>query len=364
MNNLYLGLDRTGLLVQYILGNLKKRYPLHANENLNKELYEMISVHDINKQVSILLAIVLIFIFSEGLAKSCKNDPNAASSKTLKVATTQFPVSEDIESNAKYIKQYIKEAAANKADIIQFCEGALTGYAGSDFESFEGYDWKKLRSRTHEIMALANKESVWVVLGSAHYISDKEKPTNCLYIISDKGKIEDRYDKSMLTGGDLKAYTPGNHFVTMNLKGFKCGFLICYDICYPELFNAYRHKGVKIMFHSFYNARFKEKTILDEIKPAWIRVRAADNRMWVIASNSSGHYSSWGSCIGRPDGSLASLERGVPGILYREFPDTDRTSEFDSWTHNNKKMALAKDETYHNGKASKHPRATNTKSLP
>jgi predicted amidohydrolase len=234
-----------------------------------------------------------------------------------------------------------------------------------NFPSHKGlWQCNRLQARTHQITALAKQHNIWVVLGSAHYISEKEKPTNCLYIISDKGRIVDRYDKSMLTGGDLEVYTPGNHFVTIKLKGFKCGFLICYDICYPEMYNAYRHKGVKLMFHSFYNARLKGKTILDEIKPAWVRVRAADNRMWVIASNSSGHYSSWASCIARPDGSLVSLEKGVPGILYREFPDTESTDEFRSWTHNKKMMALPKNEVYHNGKPSNHARATDTRSPP
>jgi predicted amidohydrolase len=213
-------------------------------------------------------------------------------------------------------------------------------------------------------MSLAQKHNIWVVLGSTHYISENEKPLNCLYIISNEGKIVDRYDKSMLTGGDLRFYTPGNHTVVLELKGFKLGFLICYDSCFPEMYNAYRHKDVKIMFHSFYNAHHKDKTILDEIIPAEIRVRASDNLMWVIASNSSGHYSSWPTCIARPDGSLESLERGVPGILYRDFPDDDRTNNFPSWTHNNKKMKLPKNEVYHNGIPSKHPRALDTRSLP
>ena len=103
---------------------------------------------------------------------------------------------------------------------------------------------------------------------------------------------------------------------------------------------------------------------LDEIIPAEIRVRASDNLMWVIASNSSGHYSSWPTCIARPDGSLESLERGVPGILYREFPDDHRTRNFPSWTHNNKVMKLPENETYHNGTPSRHPRALNTGSSP
>jgi hypothetical protein len=86
--------------------------------------------------------------------------------------------------------------------------------------------------------------------------------------------------------------------------------------------------------------------------------------MWVIASNSSGHYSSWPTCIARPDGSLESLEREVPGILYREFPDEIRTKQFPSWTHNNKAMKLPENEIYHNGTPSSHPRALDTRSLP
>jgi predicted amidohydrolase len=286
------------------------------------------------------------------------------SKERLKVATCQFPVSGNIESNADYIKRFIKEAALNKADIVHFSEAALSGYPPQDIPSFQNFNWAKLRDETYSIVSLAQKRHIWVILGSAHYISDNEKPLNCLYIISDEGKIVDRYDKSMLTGGDLRFYTPGDHTVVLELKGFKLGFLICYDSCFPEMYNVYRHEGVTIMFHSFYNAHHKGKTILDEIIPAEIRVRASDNLMWVIASNSSGHYSSWPTCIARPDGSLESLERGVPGILYRQFPDDDRTRDFPSWTHNNKIMKLSKNEIYHNGTPSRHPRALDTCSLP
>jgi hypothetical protein len=86
--------------------------------------------------------------------------------------------------------------------------------------------------------------------------------------------------------------------------------------------------------------------------------------MWVIATNSTGDYSSWPACIARPDGSIESLERGVPGILYRDFPDDKLTHEFPSWTHNNKRMTLPAAEVYHNGIPSKHPRAVDTRSLP
>jgi len=318
--------------------------------------FYIVSIHRAMLFLSKFCLLTFIFLISSAV------QINAG--EKLKVATCQFPVSGNINSNTKYIKDFIKIAALNKADIVHFSEAALCGYLPQDTHTFQNYNWDALRSETYSIMSLAQKHNIWVVLGSAHYISENEKPLNCLYIISNEGKIIDRYDKSMLTGGDLKYYTPGDHTVTLILKGFKIGFLICYDSCFPEMYNIYRHKDVKIMFHSFYNANFEGKTILDEVIPAEIRVRASDNLMWVIASNSCGDYSSWPTCIARPDGSLESLERGVPGILYREFPDDDRTNEFQSWTHNNKMMKLPENEIYHNGIPSKHPRALNTKSLP
>jgi predicted amidohydrolase len=300
------------------------------------------------------ISILLLFIYNA----------NILSQEKLKVAVCQFPVSGDVKSNAGFIKQFIREAAINKADLVQFPEAALTGYPPKDIPSFSAYNWDALREETREILSLAREYNIYVIMGSAHYISEEEKPLNCLYIISGDGEIIGRYDKSMLTRGDMKHYTAGNHISVIELKGYKIGFLICYDSCFPEMYNIYRHKGVKIMIHSFYNAHHDGKTILDEIIPAEIRVRASDNLMWVLASNSSGTYSSWPSCIARPDGSLESLERGVPGLLYREFPDDDRTSLFRSWTHNNKMMRLPEDEIYHNGIPSNHPRVLDTTTKP
>ena len=297
---------------------------------------------------------ILLFSFGTGNSPSGK----------LKVATCQFPVTGDVHKNAQFIKDFIKEAAAQKADIVHFSEASLTGYPPVDIPSFDHYDWNALGDETKAIMALAKQYNIWVLLGSAHYIDFNVKPTNCLYVISNKGEIVDRYDKSMLTDGDLKFYTPGNHTSVININGFECGFLICYDSCFPEMYNIYRHKNVKIIFQSFYNARHQGRTILDDVIPAEIRVRASDNLMWIIANNSSADYSSWPACISRPDGSMETLQRGVPGILYREFPDDTIMKDFPSWTHNNKIMKLSREEVYHNGIPSNHPRALDTKSLP
>jgi len=312
-----------------------------------------------NSQILLIFIALVTIVFLTSLCNS------GLAQEKFKVATCQFPVTGKINDNADYIMKFIKEAALNNTDIVHFSEAALSGYPPGDIPSFENYDWETLRKVTYEIMSLAKEKNIWVILGSAHYLSEIDKPMNCLYIISNEGEIIGRYDKSMLTGGDANYYSAGNHIEVVELKGYKLGFLICYDSCYPEMYNLYRHNGVKIMFHSFYNAHHEGKTILDEIIPAEIRVRASDNAMWVIANNSTGHYSAWPACIARPDGSLESLDRGVPGILYREFPDIEKTDNFNSWLHNFKMMKLPDNEVYQVfGKTSDHPRALDTKSPP
>ena len=130
---------------------------------------------------AMLLVVVLLCSQSVGAGSS-------SSSPRLKVATCQFSVSGDVDENARYVKGFIKEASANKADIVHFSEAALSGYARVDFQDFDGYDWAKLRTHTQEIMGLAREHRIWVVVGSAHYLSAAEKPMNCLYIISSEGK--------------------------------------------------------------------------------------------------------------------------------------------------------------------------------
>ncbi len=279
----------------------------------------------------------------------------------LRVATCQFPVCSDPQQNGRYIRDFMKEAVDHEADVVHFSEAALSGYGGWDVSDLGDYDWVMLRKETQAIQTLARELGVWVILGSAHYLDINEKPTNCLYVVDQLGRIVDRYDKSMLTGGDVEHYTPGDHLVTLTLKGIKCGLLICYDSCFPEMYNAYRHLGVQLMFHSFYNARFDGPNILDEFMPAQIQCRAADNVMWVAASNSSARHSCWATRFVRPDGSVADqLKRHVAGILYHDFPD----STLKGWIHNNKVMKLAPDEVLHNGAPSSHPRAKDRTSPP
>jgi len=251
-------------------------------------------------------------------------EANASQEGKLLVATCQFPVSADVAANAQWIRKQMGEASRQHADIVHFSECALSGYAGKDHETMEDFDWEKQRGELESILSLARKLRLWVVLGAAHRLSDGNKPHNSLYVISPDGEIVDRYDKRFCTKGDLKHYSPGDHFVTFDVNGVRCGCLICYDIRFPELYRQCHKLGVQLMFHSFYNARQKEDSIHPKIMPPSAQARAATNYIFLSVNNSSAPRS-WESLFVTPDGLIQEkLVLDQPGVMINLVDTTKR----------------------------------------
>ncbi|MDO8544707.1 MAG: carbon-nitrogen hydrolase family protein [Opitutaceae bacterium] len=233
----------------------------------------------------------------------------------LRVGTCQFPVSSDITANGGWIRKQMAEAQALGADIVHFSETALSGYAGVDHPTLEQFPWEQQRSELEKILALARELRVWVVLGATHRLTGSHKPHNSLYVIDAGGRIVDRYDKRFCTGGDLKHYSPGDHFVNFNVNGVRCGLLICFDVRFPELYRQYSALGVQLIFHSFYNARQKEGSIHPKIMPPTAQANAASNAMYISMNNCSAARS-WESRFITPDGLIErALVLDEPGVM-------------------------------------------------
>ena len=282
--------------------------------------------------------------------------------KKLRVASCQFPVTGDVAANARYIRRYLKKAAAAGAQLLHTSEACLSGYPGKDLPSFKGFDWAHLCDETSRLRAEARSLGIWLVLGSAHFLDRRTKPTNCLYLIDPEGKVADRYDKCMCTVKDRKAYSVGQRLVTRTIRGVKIGLAVCYDICYPQLYTAYREAGVQVMLHSFYNARGKGPNCLDVLNVRQVPTRCADNRMWAVANNSSHRYSHWASFVTRPDATIARrLGINRAGMLVHDFPDGLSKG---GWLHNYMPMKLAHNEKLHLGTPGNHPRQRDGRAEP
>jgi predicted amidohydrolase len=253
----------------------------------------------------------------------------------------------------------MQRAAEAGADLVHFPECALSGYAGTDFPSWGGFNWNDLVRRTETVCRLAGELNVWVVLGSAHRLAPPNKPHNCLYVIGPDGQIVDRYDKRFCTNRDLRHYTPGDRLVTFEVCGIRCGTLICYDSRFPELYRAYVKRGVRCMLHSFYNARGPGPGILTEIMPATVRTRAATNAMWVSAPNAAARFQAWPSMFVLPDGRVGGrLSQHRAGIMVNEI---DLSQTFYDAAGANRARAVK--GTFHSGRTVRDPRSRDRRSL-
>jgi predicted amidohydrolase len=275
----------------------------------------------------------------------------------INVATCQFSVGSSICQNADQIIQFMRKASEMDADIVHFSECALSGYVGTDFANFDGYDWQLLQAKTAEIISLAGELKLWVVLGSTHKLTKPNKPHNSLYLISSEGKLVDRYDKRFCTKGDLRRLSSGDHFVTFDLNGVKCSLLICFDLRFAELYRELYKASVKCVFQSFYNARQKGPSVHTKIMRQTMQCRAASNAMWVSMSNSSGNYSPYPSCFISPDGVIVNqLKNNKAGIMLNEI---DMSKKFYDPMINFRE--LASKGILHNGLVPNDERSSNRK---
>ncbi len=223
----------------------------------------------------------------------------------LKIATCQFAVGKSVSRNAAAMIHYIQRAAEQGAEIVHFPEAALSGYAGTDFFTFDGFDWQLLREKTRQIMQAARKCSVWVVLGSVHELTEPNKPYNCLYLIDPAGELVDRYDKRYLTMQEMAFFSAGSRQVFFEVNSVRCSLQICFELRFPEIYRDIYKRGVDCVLQSFYNARQSGPSVHTDIMRQTMQCRAASNKLWVSMTNSSAPYSPYPSCFIRPDGKIA-----------------------------------------------------------
>jgi len=303
----------------------------------------------------------------------------------LIVATCQFPVDADIRRNTEYVLRQMRHAKARGADVAHFPETSLSGYAGVDFASYRRFDWDLLAECARRVLDLARELKLWLVVGSTHRLTGRHKPHDSLYIVDDDGNLVDRYDKMFCAGdhnskvGDLAHYSPGNHFAVFDLKGVRCGALICHEYRYPELYREYKKRGVDLIFHSYHAGHVTPKrlqaleaqvgvtfhrynparTLPGITMPAAMHAAAASSHVWISCTNTSARESCWPSFFVRPDGVITgSLRRNTAGILLSTV-DTNARLYDSTFAWRDRAMR----GVFHSGEIVKDPRSDQRRRL-
>lgn len=168
--------------------------------------------------------------------------------KILKVAVAQFqPKDGDKDYNLSVIEKLTAKAKEGGAEVISFHEMSITAYTFfKDLSSDEvkSYAEKVPGESTQKLIEIAAKHDITVLAGLVE-IDDEDKLYNT-YICVDKTGLKAKYRK--IHPFISKYLSPGNEYVVFDIKGWKCGILICYDNNVVENVRATSLLGAEIIF--------------------------------------------------------------------------------------------------------------------
>lgn len=196
----------------------------------------------------------------------------------MKVAVCQTDIFfEDRRCNYAVGEEMIGRAARKNADIALFPEMSFTGFSMNTALSAEK------NSDTSEYMKrLAQQYDISIGFG---WVKKRDtRAENHYSIVSRRGKIVLDYIKlhSFSPGGEDRHFTPGDSIETCILEGMPFSVFICYDLRFPEIFQAASNMVSSIIVPANWpEARSEHWKCL-------LRARAIETQCYIIGINCVG----------------------------------------------------------------------------
>ena len=237
--------------------------------------------------------------------------------QNLKIASAQFENrSGDKKYNMSIIDNMSAQASKEGADVIAFHECSITGYTFATKLSKD--QMLNLAERIpdgesiQELIKIARKNNIVILAGLFEKTTNNELYK--AYVCVDGNGLIAKYRK--LHPFINPHLLPGNEYIVFDIKGWKCGILICYDNNIIENVRATTLLGAEIIFMPHVTmctpstrpgAGFVDKNLWDnrENDPIslrnefnglkgkawlmkWLPARAYDNGIYVVFSNPIG----------------------------------------------------------------------------
>jgi predicted amidohydrolase len=201
--------------------------------------------------------------------------------ETLRIASIQMEVKDDINQNLDRILKGIQEAKAAGARVVTFPETALSGFFK---EAIQSLNWDTLAEAEKKIAATAKENGLYVIHGSATK-SGKERPYNSAVVVGPDGAEITRYYKM----APEKHFEPGDHLALFEIDGVPCTMIICHDERFPELVRIPVMSGAVICFYIGYEVNSLTGSVqkMDNYR-SQLMARAAENNIWVLDCSAIG----------------------------------------------------------------------------
>ncbi len=213
------------------------------------------------------------------------SDAVTGENRRLRVALTQWHATRDVAANVAVATQIVREAAAERPDLILLPENGLMLGTNAEMRdaalSVDGPEIGSLR----EAAAAAGCA---VVVGGVKRRDDSGALYNTALFIAADGSVTGGYDKIHL----FDARVNGQSFEASNVEragvaptlalvgGVKVGITICYDVRFPELYRRLALAGAEVVLVPAAFIRTTGQAHWEVL----LRARAIENAAFVIAS--------------------------------------------------------------------------------
>lgn len=246
--------------------------------------------------------------------------------ENFKLAVCQMGVEDDKNKNIARAIDMIKDAGANKAELVVLPEMFNCPYSNSKFPEYcEKVDEGETLAA---ISKTAKQLGLHIIAGSIPEL-DSGRLYNSSYIFDRSGEILGRHRKVHLFDIDVPGeitfkesdvLTPGDQVTVVDTELCKIGVAICYDVRFPELIRLMALKGASLVAIP---AAFNMTT-----GPAhWellMRTRALDNQVYIAAASPArdekASYIAYGnSMIVEPWGTVIARAGEGEEIVYADM---------------------------------------------
>ncbi len=248
----------------------------------------------------------------------------------MKVSVAQINCTPgEINDNCAQIPSLAEQAKANGCEVIVFPEMMDTGYEMSAIQKTAS-PWPELPFNTAK--KAARDFAVHLICGISE--REEEEIYISLAVFDPEGNLIGKYRKTHLLPLDPvnenRYLTPGSSLEAVQLGDMKWGFMICYDLRFPEISRQLIMKGAEALVVCSawpFPREFHWQTLTE--------ARAIENQCYVIAANRIGTDGPLTFCgssrIINPDGTIAASasqnqEELIVADVSRERVSSLRTS--------------------------------------
>lgn len=201
----------------------------------------------------------------------------------MKIGLSQMNIIwEDKAANRKKVLEFIEAAKAQKVDLLLFPEMTLTGFSMEVDAMGENSHTEDSTIKWFQKEAKAN--SLYIAFGYIYKGYNLTKGKNNYVLVSPEGKLIYEYSKihPFSYGLEAKYYDGGTEAYISKINNFPISTFICYDLRFPEIFQAVSHKAYLITVAANWPKTRREHWI------TLLKARAIENQCYIAGINRVG----------------------------------------------------------------------------